>query len=57
MKPGGISHGTKGEGPWFCSFHFFGQSLPDRGPVPDTVREIVGLLPKREPGADEQEAA
>lgn len=57
VKPGAISHGTKGEGPWFCRFHFFGQSLPEKLPMPDSVRELAGLLPQREPGADEQEAA
>lgn len=60
--PGSFSRGTRGEGPWYCSGHFWGAK--DAGQVVLDSRDFVrgeprGYPPReepmREPGADEGE--
>lgn len=66
--PGSMSHGTRGEGPWYCRHHFFCGDAGEGARIVAGARmyrvgELVPPLlrtpprPMREPGADESEAA
>lgn len=65
--PGAISHGTRGEGPWFCAQHFFCGDASSGGKIvaesrswrtgEDVPRPYRQPAPMREPGADEGLAA
>lgn len=62
--PGSMSHGTRGEGPWHCRFHFFcgdavtGQRFIEasrdyrRGDQPPAEYQVPAELAQEEPGSE-----
>lgn len=50
-KPGGMSHGTHGGGPWYCRDHFLGNSDPGPRFVPPggfkEMHDLVKAAPAR----------
>lgn len=47
-KPGSVSHGTHGGGPWYCPTHAFPHDAPAER-IGDPLRAIRGFLRKPDP--------
>lgn len=47
--PGSISHGTRGEGPWYCRHHFFCADQSEGGKIVAEARKwnFGELVPNR----------
>lgn len=48
QRLGPMSHGTKGDGPWFCIDHFFGRDVKQKPAIQDWCDAAIDALIKPE---------